>query len=203
MDLSFIHVEFLKTGEVDLGFVTEDDILVRINNIKNALSANADKKDIKYIELYKEFKKIIKKFKNDTKTSKETEQVVKEMDLLLNKIYILNNENSQLTRRYTGDESCMRIHKRLVKDYNEHLDESEIYEVMNEIIYQIDDILCHLPDPTEAVIMREMLRPVKRAFLKFNHKLSVSQIENVIYYFIDDKFGKEGSNANSRVLVEV
>ena len=74
---------------------------------------------------------------------------------------------------------------------------------MNEIIYQIDDILCHLPDPTEAVIMREMLRPVKRAFLKFNHKLSVSQIENVIYYFIDDKFGKEGSNANSRVLVEV
>lgn len=202
-DFEELIVEFLKTGEVDLGFVTEDDILVRINNIKNALSANADKKDIKYIELYKEFKKIIKKFKNDTKTSKETEQVVKEMDLLLNKIYILNNENSQLTRRYKGDESCMRIHKRLVKDYNEHLDESEIYEVMNEIIYQIDDILCHLPDPTEAVIMREMLRPVKRAFLKFNHKLSVSQIENVIYYFIDDKFGKEGSNANSRVLVEV
>lgn len=189
-DFEELLVEFLKTGEVDLGFISQDDILVRVNNIKNALSSNADKDDNQYKLLYKGFKDIIKKFKNETKTAKETEQIINEMNILLNNIKLLNSKNNALTRRYKGDEACMRIHKRLVETYNEHLSESDIYDIMIDIIAQIDELLINLSNPTEEIIMRRMLRPVKNAFMKLNYKLSPRQIEPIIYLFIDNKFKK-------------
>lgn len=189
-DYEELLVEFLKTGEIDLGFISQDDILVRVNNIKNALSSNADKESEQYKVLHKGFKDIIKKFKNEAKTVKETNQIISDMNKLLSDIQLLNSKNSALTRRYKGDESCMRIHKRLVETYNEHLNEADIYNVMIDIINQIDELLTNLSNPTEEIIMRRMLRPVKNAFMKLNHKLSPRQIEPIIYLFIDNKFKK-------------
>lgn len=189
-DFEELIVEFLKTGEVDLGFISQDDILVKVNNIKNALSSNADKEDNQYKLLYKGFKDIIKKFKNETKTSKETDQIINEMNILINNIQLLNSKNNALTRRYKGDEACMRIHKRLVETYSEHLSEAHIYNIMIDIINQIDELLNNLSNPTEEIIIRRMLRPVKNAFMKLNCKLSPRQIEPIIYLFIDNKFKK-------------
>lgn len=189
-DFEELIVDFLKTGEIDLGFVSEDDILSRINNIKNALSSNADKEDKQYKLFYNGFKDIIRKFKNETKTTKETDEIINEMNILFKDIQILNSKNNALTRSYKGDESCMRIHKRLVETYSEHLSEADIYNVMMDIINQIDELLSNLSNPTEEVIIRRMLRPVKNAFIKLNHKLSPRQIEPIIYLFIDNKFKK-------------
>ncbi|WP_419756944.1 type I restriction endonuclease [Clostridium perfringens] len=189
-DFEELLVEFFKTGEVDLGFISQDDILVRVNNIKNALSSNADKDDKQYKLLYKGFKDIIKKFKNETKTSKETDKIINEMTILLNDIQLLNSKNNSITRRYKGDEACMRIHKRLVETYSEHLSEADIYSIMIDIINHVDELLTNLSNPTEEIIMRRMLRPVKNAFMKLNYKLSPRQIEPIIYLFIDNKFKK-------------
>ncbi|MGV3115913.1 type I restriction endonuclease [Clostridium baratii] len=187
-DFEKLLVEFLKTGEMDLGFINEDDILLRVNNIKNLLSANADKEDKEYKSMFRRFKNIIKRFKNETKTAKETNLVLTDMDVLINDIQVLNNKNNALTRRYRGDEACMRIHKRLIDIYNEHLSESDIYSIMNDIIIQIDELLSNLSDPSEEIILRRMLRPVRNAFMKLNYKLSPRQIEPIVYLFIDNKF---------------
>ncbi|MBI6001209.1 type I restriction endonuclease [Clostridium perfringens] len=190
IDFKDLVVEFLKTGEIDLEFTTENDISERINNIKNALSANCDKEDKIYKELYKRFKTIIKKFKDEADTSEKVALIIVELDALINEIAILNNSNSSLTKRYNGDESCMRIHKKLLDDYSENLTDIDVFNIMNEIITEIDSLICNMAQPTEEVIMRQMLRPVRDAFKKYGYKLSKRQVENIIYLFVDDKFKK-------------
>lgn len=190
IDFTELIVEFLKIGEVELEFTTENDITERINNIKNALSANNDKFDIEYKNLQKRFKSIIKQFKNDCDTSEKVQNIIKELDILLNDINILNSLNTSLTKKYNGDEPCMRIHKRLKEDYSEHLSDVEIFNIMNEIINRIDDLICHMANPTEAVIIRQMLRPVRDAFRNQGHKLSPRQVESIIQLFVSDKFNK-------------
>mgnify|MGYP005763073929 CR=1 FL=1 len=190
IDFKDLVVEFLKTGEIDLEFTTENDISERINNIKNALSANCDKEDKIYKELYKRFKTIIKKFKDEADTSEKVALIIVELDALINEIAILNNSNSSLTKRYNGDESCMRIHKKLLDNYSENLTDMDVFNIMNEIITEIDSLICNMAQPTEEVIMRQMLRPVRDAFKKYGYKLSKRQVENIIYLFVDDKFKK-------------
>lgn len=190
IDFTELVVEFLKIGEVDLEFTTENDIIERINNIKNALSANCDKIDNEYKNLQKKFKCLIKKFKSDCDTTEKVQEIIKELDILLNNINILNSINSNLTKKYKGDESCMRIHKRLREDYSENLGDLEIYNIMTEIISKIDDLICHMANPSEAVIIRQMLRPVRDSFKNNGHKLSPRQVENIIQLFVSDKFSK-------------
>lgn len=190
IDFKDLVVEFLKTGEINLEFTTENDISERINNVKNALSANCDKEDKVYKELYKRFKTIIKKFKDEADTSEKVASIIVELDALINEIAILNDSNNSLTKRYNGDESCMRIHKKLLDDYSESLTDIDVFNIMNEIITEIDSLICHMAQPTEEVIMRQMLRPVRDAFKKYGYKLSKRQVENIIYIFVDDKFKK-------------
>lgn len=190
IDFTELIVEFLKTGEVELEFTTENDITERINNIKNALSASCDKVDLEYKGLQKRFKSIIKQFKNDCDTTEKVHNIIKGLDKLLKDINILNLLNASLTKKYNGDESCMRIHKRLKEDYNEHLSDVDIFNIMNDIINKIDGLICHMANPTEAVIIRQMLRPVRDAFKNQGHKLSPRQVETIIQLFVFDKFNK-------------
>lgn len=189
-DFEKLIVEFLKTGEVDLGFISEDDILLRINNIKNTFSSNADKEDKQYKLLYEKFKNILKKFKNETKSAKETEQIVNEMDILINNIELLNNNNNALTRRYNGDEAYMIIHKRLFEAYNKVFDQADVYTIMTNIIENINNVLSNLSNPTDEIIKSRMKRNVKDTFGNLNYKLSKREIESIINLFIDNKFKK-------------
>lgn len=84
----------------------------------------------------------------------------------------------------------MRIHKKLLDNYSENLTDMDVFNIMNEIITEIDSLICNMAQPTEEVIMRQMLRPVRDAFKKYGYKLSKRQVENIIYLFVDDKFKK-------------
>ncbi|MCI6693368.1 MAG: DEAD/DEAH box helicase family protein [Clostridium sp.] len=183
-----IVIEFLKTGEIDLGFINEDDILLRVSIIKNLLSSNADNEDTQYIYMVKMFKDIIKKFKNEIKNAEETSLILKEMDTLIKKIRILNGRNNILTRRYRGDETYMIIHKRLFDIYGEKLSEGKIFAIMANIIEEMDKVLYNLPQPTKEVILRRMKRPIYNAFIAQKYDLDKEELESIIYLFIDNKF---------------
>ncbi|MGR5882758.1 type I restriction enzyme subunit R domain-containing protein [Bacillus cereus] len=166
VDFTQLIVEFLKTGEMDLEFTTEDDILDRVNKIQNAFSANNDKKDDKLHDLQKRFKEIIRSFRDEASTSKEINGIIEQLDNLLQDILILNAQNNGLTSRYNGDDSCMRIHKKILKYYDKNLDDIMVYQIITEITQEVDKLIGHIHQPSEKVIFHQMKSPVKKAFKK-------------------------------------
>lgn len=191
IDLTQLIVEFLKIGEIDLDFTTENDILERVNKIKNAFSANNDKEDKAFMDLQRRFRDIIRSFKDEANTTKKAKKIITELGFLLTDILILNEENNGLTSKYNGDDSCMRIHKRILNLYNENLNNTMVYDIMKEIIKEIDKLIGHMYQPTQAVVFREMKNPIRKAFKKQGITLSLRQVENIANIFIDDKFKKE------------
>jgi type I restriction enzyme R subunit len=187
-DFSQLIVEFIHNGEMDLDFTTENDVLEIVGKIQNAFSANTDKDDIVYKELYKKYKELIKKFKNDTNTAIKVKAVLKDLDSLYNKILILNENNNSLTTRYFGDETCMRVHKKFRKRYEGTWNEVQIFEVILKIKTAMDDEVGHMPDPTKNVIIRKMLNHIRLIYKEYGFKVNARMAEDIIVLFIEDKY---------------
>lgn len=189
VDFSQLIFDFLKTGEVDLSFDSGNEIIDIIDKIKNGFSSNSDKNDPRYIDLQTEFKKIIWKFKNDSNTIQKIILIIEELKALYLRIQILNSDNNGLISLYQGDDSCMRIHKRIVEYYGSNLPDSDVYKAMLEIIKEIDKSLRSLIEPSQEIIMRQITRPVYKAFREIGFDLSDSQLKNIIDMFVEDMFG--------------
>src|SRR5699024_6809681 len=72
IDITNLIIEFIRTGEIDVDFTTEDDVINKVNAITNALSANVDKEDEAYRDIEKRLKSTIQMLKKD---DNRTEQV--------------------------------------------------------------------------------------------------------------------------------
>lgn len=190
-DFTNLIVEFLKRGEIDLDFTSENDIMELISKFNNARSANTDKKDPVYLDIYKRYKQLIKDFKKNGDTTDKVKQFMQDLESLTKEMLVLNENNNNLTNRYKGSEEYMRIHKRLLENYSANLTEVTTFNLMQNIIAAIDDLLGHMGRPTQNVVIRELLRPVRDALRKQGFPdTSRRQVENVINVFIDDKFSK-------------
>lgn len=190
IDFSQLIIEFIKTGEQDLEF-SGDEILELIKKVQNAFSANNDQMDPVYIELNKSFKDLIKRLKNEGDTAEKVKAITQEFNSLYNKILSLNAENTSLTNSYRGDDSCMRIHKRLRELYLDDLDDLMIMEFMKDIIEVIDTNIKSLGIPSEVVIKMRLRKPIKLALEKQGiHNISVRMADNIAALFVEDKFKK-------------
>ncbi len=187
-DFSQLVVEFLRNGEMDLDFTTENDVMEIVNKIQNAFSASTDKDDIAYKELYKRYKELIRKFKNDTDTTSKVKAVLKDLDGLYSELLLLNDNNNSLTSRYKGDETCMRVHKKLRIRYNGQFNEVQIFEIISKIKTAMDDEIGHMPDPTKNVIIRKMLNHIRIIYKEYGVKVSARMAEEIIILFIEDKY---------------
>lgn len=191
IDFTQLVVEFLKTGEIDLEFTTENDILDKVNKIKNAFSANNDQTDDMFKDLQKRFRDIIRSLRDEGSTTKKVNEIMMKLDTLLQEILLLNAQNNGLTSRYNGDDSYMRIHKKILKRYDENLNDIMVYHIMTYIITEMENLIGHMHQPTEKVVFHQMKKPVKNAFKKQGFSLSLRQVEEIIYLFLDDKYKKD------------
>ncbi len=187
IDFSSLVVEFLKVGEVDLDFNTENDVLDTVNRIKNEFYLNLDKNDQTYINLKQEFKDIMLTLKHDGNTTAKVKEIIADFNSLYKRIHKLNVDNSGIVARYKGDDSCMRIHKQLLENYSDTLDDATVYNILLEIIGEMDKLLGGF-QPTVEIMTRQLMRPVRNAFLNNGIKIGKSQVIDVIRLFTDDKF---------------
>lgn len=187
IDFEGLIVEFLKVGEIDLDFTTENDVQTIVNKIKNEFHQNLDKGDQAFINLQQEFKDLTLALKHEGDSTKRVQEIITGFEKLHRKVRQLNVDNYAIIASYRGDDSCMRIHKQLLENYSETLDNATVYSVMNEIINEIDKLLGGI-QPTTEIMKREMMRPVRDAFLNNGLRLGRSQVMDVIKLFTDDKF---------------
>lgn len=188
IDFTNLIVEFLKTGEIDLEFTSENDILERVNRIRNSFSSNNDQNDPKFHELKKRYKDIIRSFRDQKDTTEKTKQIIEKLDFLLNDILILNAQNNGLTSRYNGNDSCMRTHKKIIRNYGANLTDSIVYQVIKDVILEMETLVGHIHRPTKVVVLHQIKKPIHRAFKKHGITLSLRQVEAIGEYFIDDQF---------------
>ena len=191
IDFTNLIVEFLKSGEIDLEFTSKDDLMDIIGRFNNTKSSNTDKKDPVFQDIYNRYKQAIRDFKRDGTTTAKIKEFKDSMNFLTREMQVLNENNNSLTNRYQGSEEYMRIHKRIVENYSENLDNIATYKVMTDVIAAIDDLLGHMAKPSKNVVIRELLRPVRDSLKKQGFTgVSKRQVENIIYLFIDDKFAE-------------
>lgn len=186
IDFSNLVVEFLKIGEVDLDFTTGNDILEIVSAIQNEFHQNLDKQDQAYFDLNKTFKTLMLNLKHHGDNSEKVKEIIVELKSLLEATRRLNSENYGIMASYKGDDSCMRIHKQLVMLYDD-LDDVTVYAIMMEIIGEMDKLLGGI-QPTVEIMTRQLMRPVRDAFIHQGIQLGKSQVVDVIRLFSDDKF---------------
>ncbi|MEF7664382.1 MULTISPECIES: type I restriction endonuclease [Bacillus cereus group] len=191
IDLSQLIVEFLKIGEIDLEFTTENDILERFNRIQNAFSSNTDQEDEVFLHLQKKFKEIIRAFRSDKNKTKDIHSILSDMDVLYKDALTLNIKNDGLTSKYRGQSSFMRIHKKLVKKFEEELNDVSINQIMNDINDQAEKLIGHIHQPTESVILRQLKNPVRKTFKSKGISLTLECVEEIIHLYINEVYKQE------------
>ena len=187
-DFSGLVVEFLKGLQIDLDFTTENDVLEIITRIQNAFSSNTDKDDPEYKEALTNYKTCLKRFKKDADSVEKVKNIMKELNEICDKVLIINSQNSALTSRYRGEETCMRVHKKFRTIYAGVLNEVEIYDVISKISAAMQDEVGHMPDPTRPVIIRKMLRHLRVIYLEYGIKLTPRMAQDIIEMFLEDKY---------------
>lgn len=188
IDYIALIVEFFKTGELELDFTTENDVLDVINRITNAFSSNVDKDDVNLRNLQKEYKRVLRALKYDSDTVVKVKEQVSALEKLYIEIQIINQVNSSLINKYRGEDSCMRVHKRLRERYGTVLKDVDIYNIITEIMDIMQERVGHQAYPTQSVVIRDLLKPVRNIFQRYGYTLSPRQSEDIIYLFIEDKF---------------
>ncbi|WP_276895138.1 type I restriction endonuclease subunit R [Frischella perrara] len=135
--LEDILFEFIKVGEEELQLA--DDYQKTLRRTREALSANFDQDDPKFITLKEELERLFKK-KN---LSAITQEEMKANTEVLNKIYerikILNREDDLLRQKYSGDKKYVRIHKRITEKNEISANERKIFEALNGVKHDTDE----------------------------------------------------------------
>ena len=135
--LEDILFEFIKVGEEELQLA--DDYQKTLRRTREALSANFDQDDPKFITLKEELERLFKK-KNLSAT---TQEEMKANTEVLNKIYerikILNREDNLLRQKYSGDKKYVRIHKRITEKNEISANERKIFEALNGVKHDTDE----------------------------------------------------------------
>lgn len=187
IDFAQLIIEFFKTGEIDLEFDTGNDLLEKIIKVQNAMSSNGDKKDIRYLRLYKEYKVIIKQIK-DIKGTNEVRGILENLVSLEKKYMVLNNLNNSLIKAYRGNEVGMKIHKRIMDSFGSNIIEGDLVNILTSIIEVANEEVCNLSEPSEDVIKRTLRRPIRNAFKEQGYLLAPTQVESVVIIFVDNMF---------------
>ena len=135
--LEDILFEFIKVGEEELQLA--DDYQKTLRRTREALSANFDQDDPKFITLKEELERLFKK-KNLSAT---TQEEMKANTEVLNKIYEgvkkLNREDNLLRQKYSGDKKYVRIHKRITEKNEISANERKIFEALNGVKHDTDE----------------------------------------------------------------
>ena len=166
IDFTNLIVEFLKNGEIDLEFSSEDDVMEILTTFNNARHTNTDKKDPAYHDIYGRYKKLIKEFKTEGDTTAKTKKYIEGTKALIKEMQILNDTNNSLVSRYNGSKEYMRIHKRLRERFSSIFSgDAIIYNFMSSVIASINDKLDHHGKVSRNVAEQALRRPVRDALV--------------------------------------
>jgi type I restriction enzyme R subunit len=162
---------FRKISEDEL--VISDKLKDCLKKTREALASNFDQKDIEFITLYEELKRLFEKKNMNEITQDEMTKNIFSLEAILDKVTELNRKNNLLKAKYKNDTKYVRTHKRLMDSETLSKKESETFETLMEIKKQADDkiLINKRLLENESFFDQLMLKTVIEAFDKTSIKL--------------------------------
>jgi type I restriction enzyme R subunit len=129
---------FRKIAEHELQIA--DKFRLELERTRKELEGNFDKKDVKFISLFEELKRLFKKKNIEELTSEEMNEAIKILKHIYNDANDLNNKDVQLAKKYENDTKFARIHKRIKENKLDVLkSDIALHEVLLAIKHTTDE----------------------------------------------------------------
>ena len=139
--LEKMQFTFRKIAEHELKIA--DKFREELERTRKELEGNFDKKDLRFITLFEELKRLFKKKNIEELTSEEMNRAIKELNSIYKQANQLNNNDALLAGKYENDTKFARIHKR-IKENKPEVFKSDI---------ALHDILIEIKHRTDAMVI--------------------------------------------------
>lgn len=187
---------FRKVSEEEM--IIADQLKDMLRKAREALANNFDKKDLRFVSLYDELKRLFDKKNLDEISQEEMRQNIASLQQIFDKVTELNRKNNLLKAKYENDEKYARIHKRILEKGSISKRESDICDALLGIKMQVDEkILSNTKILDNESYFNGMLFPMTiSSFEKINIELDPDSSE-----FINACVAKEYMNEYEGVCV--
>ena len=128
---------FWKRSEEEL--VIADQLRDTLAKTREAFNANFDQKDVQFVNLYDELKRLFANRNLDEISQDEMKQNIGALEKIYQKVLELNRKNNLLRAKYENDVKYARIHKRIMEKGRISKRESEVQEVLLDIKQKTDE----------------------------------------------------------------
>ncbi len=130
---------FIKVSEEEL--VLADELKDTLRKTREALAGNFDPKDPEFITLKEELERLFKNKNLSEVSQEEMTKNISKLEKIFARIAELNRKNNLLKDKYQGDAKYARMHKRLVERGDISKRESQIFEALQGVKEQADDVV--------------------------------------------------------------
>jgi type I restriction enzyme R subunit len=110
---------------------------------RKELEGNFDKKDLKFISLFEELKRLFKKKNIEELDAAEMDAAIKDLKKIYEQVNALNNKDAQFVARYENDTKFAKIHKR-IRENNLNVLQSE---------FALQAVLLSIKNKTDATVV--------------------------------------------------
>ena len=195
--LAELEFSFRKCGEEELQIVY-NDLRERYRRVSEEFESNFDKKEDKFISLSEAFREYFKKRGFEPKTVADAKESIGYMDQVMARIREINRLNNMLRVKYSGDESFVRIHKRIREENDRRTippekpvisrNEREIAENLMAVKKMVDERLYWNVNvlQNEPVFNQDLLRDVSDRLYEMHIAASIADRK-----FIRDRIAAE------------
>ena len=193
LNLALDKIEFnlKKISETEL--IIADKFRENLEKTRIELERNFDKKDIEFILLYEELKRIFSKKNIEELTSEEMQENMIILEELRERIKQRNSKDEMLIIKYENDIKFMRIHKRIKEANIENVSEIVLNQMLLEIKHEIDLMLIknHKLMDNEAFFEGKITPIIFKTSLEYEIRLNVEQIKfitrNILEEYIEER----------------
>lgn len=137
--LEEIIFEFIKIGEEELKLA--DELKDTLRKTREALAANFDQQDPKFITLKEELERLFKKKNLNEVTQDEMSKNITALNKIHDKVKEVNRENNLLRQKYQGDKKYTRIHKRIQESGQLAASARRTFEALNAVKSRADELV--------------------------------------------------------------
>jgi len=130
---------FRKVSEEEM--LIADQLKAVLKKTRETMQKNVDKKDPVFVSLYEELQRLFEKKNLEEITQNEMKVNIDLLQSILDRAAELDRKNGLLLVKYGNDPKYARIHKRIIEKGTFALQESRIYEAMNEVKREADEII--------------------------------------------------------------
>lgn len=186
---------FTKVGEKEL--VLADKLKNTLRQTREEMERNFDRKDPEFISLYEALEQLFKTKKLNEVSQEDMERNIGALREIHKAIKELNRQNRLLQAKYNNDEKYTRVHKRLMEQGNITKRESQLFEALQGVKSDADDLVLYNTNllDNESYFEREMVKFVinqfmKKQRIKLNAQTSKHVNQLIVNEYMNEFYGR-------------